>query len=215
MSFLNKILDSFIKNRVKIIILIIVASVSFTACQANDDLQIDNSKNSYDRIDKREFYDKYSSWDVIVKKVNTIKDAIEEEKHEIDYKNFLSIKMKETELEIEKPQFTSEKSSSAFYKFEIENISNKAIEVWYSFFISDRIISNDIVLEGAASVSNRTYNLEPGQKISASANTLIKHYENKLTDSQREIFDDEKNYLYFEFVINGKKAYLEATSLIN
>jgi hypothetical protein len=54
--------------------------------------------------------------------------------------------------------------------------------------------------------------LKANEKLNIYFGTIVKHY-NKLSRAEKETFDNFKNTVYFEFLIDGKKSYTEINAV--
>ncbi|MFZ5353382.1 MAG: hypothetical protein ACOZCL_11780 [Bacillota bacterium] len=137
---------------------------------------------------------------------------IEDNKSELNYKDFIEIQMKDSELIFNKTteaQTTDNEFCNLMYDVRFVNISNEAIKFKYKMFIpremSEKIIVTDLPYEALQADT-----LVPGKGTSVESGRIMIHY-NKLDQKTKEIFHKFKNTLYFEFHINGKKCYVKYT----
>ncbi|RKD31264.1 hypothetical protein [Thermohalobacter berrensis] len=149
------------------------------------------------------------------KNVKDIKFMLKEKKSEIDYENYVNVKMKPSKILFNKTteeQVLDNKLCNIVYTVIVENISSENIKINLKLFIPDELSST--IVYGATTLGPRKKDviLKPGERINIGMGTLIKHL-NNLSEKEKELFDDYKDILYIELLINDKKSYAKISAL--
>lgn len=154
------------------------------------------------------FSPKYSGWPTTVHDVMV---SINENKSEIDYKEYLSVEVRKSEVIFNKTHMDQEIINNDFcnlvYNVYLKNITNKDVEVGFKFYIPNEMTTSIIFVDTTVGdLKSSKKKLKPGQGYDITLSTLMKH-PNKLNIEENEIYEKLKDTLYMELIINGKKAY--------
>lgn len=148
-------------------------------------------------------------------KTKDIDSMLREKRSEIDYKDYVSIKMEPSEILFNKTtekQVVDNEYCSIVYKVKVENIRNENIKINLKVLIPDELTSTIIYGDHSLGPRNKYIKLKPGEKIDIGFGTIMKHLD-RLSKSQKELFENYKNILYIELLINGKKVYYKINAL--
>lgn len=154
------------------------------------------------------FSPKYSGWQTTV---HDIIACINENKSEIDYKQYLSVEIRESQVIFNKTHMNQKVIDNDFcnllYNVYLKNITTEDVQVGFKFYIPNEMTSSIIWGDTTAGdLDSSKEVLKPGQGYNVTLGTLMKH-PNKLSIEENEIFEKLKDTLYMELIINGKKAY--------
>lgn len=148
-------------------------------------------------------------------KTKDIDSMLKEKNNEIDYKDYVSIKMKPSEILFNKTteeQGIDNELCSIIYKVIIENIRNENIKINLKLLIPDELTSTIVYGETTLGPRKKYIELKPGERINISMGTLMKHLD-RLSENEKKLFEKYKDILYIELLINGKKSYAKISVL--
>lgn len=140
---------------------------------------------------------------------------INENRSEIDYKDYVTIEMKPSEILFDKTtveQTIDNEFCNIVYYVIIENITDENINIILKILIPDELTSTMIYGEPSLGPRPKYIELKPGEKIDIAHGTLLKHM-NRLREAEKEIFEKYKDTLYIELLINDKKSYCKINAL--
>lgn len=166
------------------------------------------------------YYLKQNSGDIIRKRAiklttNEVLDKIRNEDNSVDYKDFISIKMKDSEIlynHTSSEAFVDNEFCNLMYSVRVENITDEEIELRVVYYLPTilyntlKMSSSDFRLIASA------LRLDPGVGLRSEAGIGMTHYD-KLTEEEKEIFEKYKNDLYVLLMVNGEEIYLEIDDL--
>ncbi len=145
------------------------------------------------------------------KDTNEIIKNIEENKSEINFNDFISIEMKSSELVYNKTtekQTEDNELNNLMYNVSFKNKTKDVITFKFKMFIPNELAESIIVSTEPSIPSSEDLVLEPGKGTGIDSGRLMIHY-NKLDKVKKELFEKYKDTLYFEFHMNGKRAYVK------
>ncbi|WP_353097580.1 hypothetical protein [Tissierella praeacuta] len=143
--------------------------------------------------------------------VDEVKESVKLNLSEFDYKDYVTIEMKESELLFNSTtpeKVVDNEFNNLRYVTRIRNISKETIQLYFKFHIPPELTNS--VIYGDVYFENNI-ELKPQEAIRMGAGILMKHYD-LLGNKEKELFEEFKDILYLELNINDKKAYMKVTS---
>lgn len=144
------------------------------------------------------------------KNTDEVIKMIEDNKSEINPYDYIDIIMKDSELLFNKTtekQVVDKELCNLMYDVSFKNKTKDIITFNFVMYIPKEMYNIILTIEPSVSKSEDLV-LEPGKGTGIGSGRLMTHYD-KLDKEKREIFEKYKNTVYFEFHINGKKAYVK------
>jgi len=142
-------------------------------------------------------------------------DKIKTGESEINYKEYINVDFEETQLlfnHTTEEQKYDENLCTITYKIHIQNINNKPITLNLKMFLPPELITKFVYADNTLDPKEDDIKLKANEKLNIYFGTIVKHY-NKLSQAEKETFDNFRNTVYFEFLIDGKKSYTEINAV--